>query len=299
MKRLHRWREPRGHRPAAFTLLELLVVIGLIALVTAILLPTITRQREHGSCRVKCGSNLRQIGQAMLMYSNENKGNYPRGIWVPGAPPVFSEDTTNGGTVRDPFAGVGTSAPNDVAVAIWLIVRTQDITTEVFVCPHSNAEKDDFGGGGTPAPGATALNKTSFSNLRKNLSYGFANPYPRTPASPSETPYRWDNTRGAEFALAADVGPGVGGGYDVTSPTTSSGVKEMAKANSRNHQGAGMNVLFGDGHVEFVQNPFVGTQRDHIYTNSSAAGVPTSQKAPVGVDAIPGWEGDSVLLPQW
>jgi hypothetical protein len=60
-----------------------------------------------------------------------------------------------------------------------------------------------------------------------------------------------------------------------------------------------MNVLFGDGHVEFVQNPFVGVQRDHIYTSSPAAGTPTSRKAPVGVDAIPGWDGDSVLLAQW
>jgi prepilin-type processing-associated H-X9-DG protein len=181
-----------------------------------------------------------------------------------------------------------------------LIIRTQDITTEVFVCPSSNAEKDDFGGGGgAPAPGATAVNKTSFSNLRKNLSYGIANPYPRTAGSASEPTYKWDNTRTAEFALAADIGPGVGGGYDVTLPTTSSGAKEMAKANSRNHQGAGMNVLFGDGHVEFVQNPFCGVQRDHIYTNSPDAGTRTSQRAPVGVDAIPGWDGDSVLLPQW
>jgi prepilin-type processing-associated H-X9-DG protein len=77
----------------------------------------------------------------------------------------------------------------------------------------------------------------------------------------------------------------------------------MQQGNTRNHQGAGQNLLFGDGHVEFVQNPFAGAQRDHVYTNAvpiaSGMPTPTSQKPPVGADAIPGWAGDSVLLPQW
>jgi prepilin-type N-terminal cleavage/methylation domain-containing protein/prepilin-type processing-associated H-X9-DG protein len=292
---LRRRRDNRA-RPA-FTLLELLVVIVLIAVVTAILLPTVNRTRCGGSTRVKCGSNLRQIGQAMLMYANENTGAYPRTIYLPGAHPTFSEDATDGATGRDPFGlngQPGLVAPNDVAAAIWLILRTQDITTEIFTCPSSNTDKDLLGN--PPAAGATAQNKTSFTNLSKHLAYGFANPYP-SPAAANDG-YKWNNKLGAELAVAADRGPTTTGTYDVTAPADyNASAAVMKKANSPNHLGEGQNVLFGDGHVEFVQNPFCGTQRDHIYTNAPAAGVTTSRKLPVGPDAIPGWYGDSVLLP--
>src|SRR5687768_12352786 len=97
MKLDYRRRGSRGRRRAGgFTLLELLAVIFIIAIVTAILLPTVHRTRGDSAVRVKCGSNLRQIGQAILLYSNENKGAYPRTFYVPGAPLAFSEDKSDG-----------------------------------------------------------------------------------------------------------------------------------------------------------------------------------------------------------
>jgi len=65
----------RGPR-RGFTLVELLVVIGIIALLVAILLPVLNRAREAGNA-IKCGAQLRQVMQAVLMFAEDHKGYLP------------------------------------------------------------------------------------------------------------------------------------------------------------------------------------------------------------------------------
>jgi len=63
-------------RSKGFTLVELLVVIGIIAVLISILLPALTRVKRQANT-LKCSSNMRQLAMGMLMYINDNKGRFP------------------------------------------------------------------------------------------------------------------------------------------------------------------------------------------------------------------------------
>jgi prepilin-type N-terminal cleavage/methylation domain-containing protein/prepilin-type processing-associated H-X9-DG protein len=116
----------------AFSLLELLVVIGIIGILLAILLPAIRRARVTAA-RPVCANNLRQIGALLQAYANDNHGELPA-CYAPGEParPV----TWVRGHVNN--GGIGLLVAPPVGTAKQAYVKDAD----VFMCPGADGDRD-------------------------------------------------------------------------------------------------------------------------------------------------------------
>jgi prepilin-type N-terminal cleavage/methylation domain-containing protein/prepilin-type processing-associated H-X9-DG protein len=145
----------------AFTLLELLVVLAIIAILLGLLLPAVQRVREAAS-RLDCSNNLKQIGLALHNYHDAH-GNFPAGI-ATGQSDDLELLTGNGWQLLLPFIDQASLASAWNPAQTWYQgsnFQTVQINVRLFLCPSNRTtgnlnlqELEAFAGFSLPNPAA-------------------------------------------------------------------------------------------------------------------------------------------------
>jgi hypothetical protein len=267
------------------------IACGIAAMLIGIILSPRPVSRQIVK-RAYCASNLRGIGQGMKVYANDNNG------WFPTAP---FEDVESGQGSAMAVSFVGQIGANFMkqstpdmesnvhpSRSMFMLVLDGSCTLKQFNCPNSGDVEDDLGFKAGPMKRATdrGVDRFDFRGY-KNLSYGYQLPF-GPHAKPSE---KLDS----RMAIMADKGPFFEAGTPTatgqepdrpvasTPPGTAIALPGLTSANallqaspsvwrpynSRSHGGEGQNVLFKDGHVEFLKRPIVGVDNDNIYTQQA------------------------------
>ncbi len=193
----------------------------------------------------------------------------------------------------DRVAGTGALLDNNVTASLWMMVREGSMSSSSFVCIASEDERDELQD--SASSDAVRLENTYDFAARENLSYSMINMYHESFNS------NWGVSAPADYALMSDNNNN--NSEDTRRHTLAKGATWDAAAefeNSRNHDTEGQYFLFGDGHVNFENDPFVGHGDENVFAitaNGSPAPPTLSNRAGDVVNDESLVATDSALLP--
>jgi prepilin-type N-terminal cleavage/methylation domain-containing protein len=229
-------------RKSAFTLVELLVVISIIALLVSILMPSLNKARMQAR-RVVCSSNLHQIGVIWNMYSMDYEDRYPANTRPPGLA-MFGNWTNIVHEVREALDSYGSDdegvfyCPN-----FYLSHDARD--TNIFPTGYWFDPRPDITHPETGEPYVYYIGYALFTGQ----DYAVVYPTPEAEASNLFPPVKSSDERCSEKPLVFDETMWYGSAYG------SAGWEHAPHPGGSNGAGGGNNAVFGDGHVEW--RPFL------------------------------------------
>jgi prepilin-type N-terminal cleavage/methylation domain-containing protein/prepilin-type processing-associated H-X9-DG protein len=159
--------QPYSH---GFTLVELLVVIGIIAVLISILLPVLSSARKQANL-VQCSSNMRQLSMAMLMYISDNKGRFPPATIAPvaGVYPDgwwWPNELVSQNYIKQPGLSVYKKPGSSTSDKVFN-------RNNPFRCPEGIDEDSGIAGGGGDYPTDAHNNAFAIANDSNCASAGF------------------------------------------------------------------------------------------------------------------------------